>query len=163
MNTPVALHSKKVSAAIVLLAAATILQGSSVPDVELRDPSGNRRAQAKITQRAGQLWLHLRAGTMRRGLYRARLSRARECYVAGIPETIAESNPFEIIGDGLAPAEVLLPGISQKGGLLQLIDQGGLVLETLMASENQAEVCGKVERWFSPGRDIRRGNGPRSR
>jgi len=141
-----------------LILAGTLLLGASVPDVDLNDAAGTRLARASIREKDSDDTLAIRSGKLPPGRYRAQLSRAKKCYAPkGGQEALATSDEFEVLGDGSMAVELALPGLRQHGGLNRLLEQGGVILEAVLVGSGEAAVCGKVETWFSPGRDIRRG------
>ena len=137
MDTRLTTRLKPLSFALIMLTAA-LLQARSVPDVDLLDAKGDRVLSA--------------------GTYRVRLTHAKCAGPECAPKIVAETTPFEVLGDGTLSAWVHLPGVKNSGGLEVLLRKGRLVLETLPADKEVPSACGRVERWFSAFRDSRRGD-----
>ncbi len=148
---------KPLSFALIML-TASLLQAKSVPDVDLLDAKGARVAQASLRQKKGECHIQLRSGKLRAGRYRVRLTHAKCAGPECAPQIVAETTPFEVLGDGTLSAWVHLPGVKNSGGLEVLLRKGRLVLETLPADKEVPSACGRVERWFSAFRDSRRGD-----
>lgn len=142
----------------LLLLSASLLQAVSVPDVDLLDAKGARVAQASVREKKGKCHIQLHSGKLRAGTYRFRLTQVKCAAPECAPQTVAETTPFEVLGDGTLSAWVDLPGVKDSGGLEQLLRKGHLVLETLPADKQIPSACGRVERWFSAFRDSRRGD-----
>lgn len=148
---------KPLSFALVML-TASLLQAYTVPDVDLLDAKGARVAQASVREKKGKCHIQLRSGKLRAGTYRFRLTHAKCAAPECAPQTVAETTPFEVLGDGTLSAWVNFPGVKDSGGLEELLRKGRLVLEALPADKETPSACGRVERWFSAFRDSRRGD-----
>jgi hypothetical protein len=146
-----------------LLLAAGCCAAASLPEVDLLDARGKQMGSARLRIKNRKCEVKVKARKLAAGTYHPVLAKARQCFTGtnrpgeAMHEMVAEGGSVVIERDGATSANFVFTGDYDIREFERIIAGHGLVFQMVRAEANAPDACGKLKRWFSPGREVRRG------
>jgi hypothetical protein len=133
---------------LCFLVAGIQLEAGSVPDVDLRDGSGQTVARAAIQFHGQQCRIHLKGWKLDTGRYKLVLRHK--------DTAIAEEHVFEMEKGGATAIDLLVQVGAGDESMASIIKSRDVQLHIVAEPSGSARASGIVLPWFSPWRDSRR-------
>jgi hypothetical protein len=137
----------------MLIAAPVLAYAQVLPDVDLRDPDGQKIAQASVRLSDHQCNVSMKKNSLGAGKYRFVLNRVKKGGTAADP--IAESPAFEVAQGDSKAVDVSIKVDENRITIDRYVANKELELGVRPEIATRPAAVGRILRWFSPWRDTR--------